>query len=74
MAKPGRTQKQIAERYKGNLGYYRNLHPWRRARLVVSWLAIFGGLIAVGGAQSPAHLAQAIERAATEIKARIAAE
>src|SRR3954471_3993443 len=47
MAKPGRTQKQIAERYKGNLGYYRNLHPWRRARLIVSLLTIIGGLTAL---------------------------
>ena len=35
---------------------------------------IFGGLIAVGGAQSPEYLAQAIERAADEISRRIAAE
>jgi predicted DsbA family dithiol-disulfide isomerase len=35
---------------------------------------IFGGLIAVGGAQSPQYLAQAIERAAEEISSRIAAE
>jgi hypothetical protein len=48
MAKPGRTQKQIAERYKGNLGYYNRLHPWRRWRLVVSFLTIFGGLVAIG--------------------------
>jgi hypothetical protein len=47
MAKPGRTQKQIAERYKGNLGYYRKLHPWRRAKLIVSVLSILGGLIAI---------------------------
>jgi hypothetical protein len=47
MAKPGRTQKQIAERYKGNLGYYRTLHPWRRARVIVSLLTIFGGLLAI---------------------------
>ena len=47
MPKPGRTQKQIAERYKGNLGYYRKLHPWRRARLAVSLLSIFGGLAAL---------------------------
>src|SRR5205809_485492 len=47
MAKPGRTQKQIAERYKGNLGYYRKLHPWRRARLVVSLATILGGLITI---------------------------
>jgi hypothetical protein len=47
MAKPGRTQKQIAERYKGNLGYYRRRHPWRRTRLIVSLVTIFGGLIAI---------------------------
>src|SRR5205085_4132632 len=47
MAKPGRTQKQIAERYKGNLGYYARLHPWRRARAIVSLLSIFGGLFAL---------------------------
>ena len=47
MAKPGRTQKQIAERYKGNLGYYQNLHPWRRARLIVSLLTILAGLLAI---------------------------
>jgi predicted DsbA family dithiol-disulfide isomerase len=35
---------------------------------------IFGGLIAVGGAQSPEHLAQAIERAANELAGRAAAE
>ena len=47
MARPGRTQKQIAERYKGNLGYYRRLHPWRRTRLMVSLITIFGGLLAI---------------------------
>jgi len=47
MAKPARTQKQIAERYKGNLGYYRRLHPWRRTRLVVSLVTIFGGLVTI---------------------------
>jgi hypothetical protein len=47
MAKPGRTQKQIAERYKGNLGYYKRLHPWRRARLIVSLLTLFGGLVVI---------------------------
>jgi predicted DsbA family dithiol-disulfide isomerase len=35
---------------------------------------IFGGLLAVGGAQSPEYLAQAIERAANEISRREAAE
>ena len=47
MARPGRTQKQIAERYKGNLGYYRKLHPWRRARLIVSVATLFAGLVAI---------------------------
>ena len=35
---------------------------------------IFGGLIAVQGAQAPEHLAQAIERAANEHAKRVAAE
>src|SRR5213080_2198262 len=47
MPRPSRTQKQIAERYKGNLGYYRRLHTWRRTRLIVSLLTIFGGLLAI---------------------------
>jgi hypothetical protein len=47
MAKPGRTQKQIAERYKGNLGYYHRLHPWRQMRLIVSLIVIFGGLTTI---------------------------
>ena len=47
MADPRRTQKQIAERYKGNLGYYNKLHPWRRARFIVSFLAIAGGVAAI---------------------------
>lgn len=47
MAKPGRTQKQIADRYKGNLGYYNRLHPWRRWRLIVSSLTIIAGLVAI---------------------------
>jgi hypothetical protein len=47
MARPGRTQKQIAERYKGNLGYYQKLHAWRRARVLVSLLTVFCGLIAI---------------------------
>ena len=47
MAKLGRTQKQIAERYKGNLGYYNKPHPWRRARMLVSLLTICGGLFGI---------------------------
>jgi hypothetical protein len=55
MPKPGRTQKQIAERYKGNLGYYRRLHPWRRTRLIVSLATIFGGLLAIWLFQKHGH-------------------
>jgi hypothetical protein len=47
MATPSRTQKQIAERYKGNLGYYKKVHPWRRARRLSTAIAIIGGLIAI---------------------------
>jgi hypothetical protein len=47
MAKPRRTQKQIAERYKGNLGYNTRLHPWRRWRFITGWLTIIAGLIAI---------------------------
>ena len=47
MATPSRTQKQIAERYKGNLGYYKKVHPWRRARRLVTVISIIGGLIAI---------------------------
>ena len=35
---------------------------------------IFGGLLAVNGAQSPEYLAQAIERASAELARRVAAE
>ncbi len=47
MATPRRTQKQIAERYKGNLGYYKKRHPWRMARWCVSFLALAGGAAAI---------------------------
>ena len=47
MPTPRRTQKQIAERYKGNLGYYNRLHPWRRAHAWVSILAIIGGIAGI---------------------------
>ena len=47
MATPGRTQKQIAERYKGNLGYYKERHPWRIARWWASLLAISGGIAGI---------------------------
>jgi mono/diheme cytochrome c family protein len=47
MATPGRTQKQIAERYKGNLGYYKRKHPWRVARFCASFIALAGGVAAI---------------------------
>src|SRR3954463_6676802 len=47
MATPGRTQKQIAERYKGNLGYYKRKHPWRVARWCASFFAIAGGIAGI---------------------------
>ena len=47
MAAPRRTQKQIAERYKGNLGYTVRKHGWRRARYWISFLAIVGGIAGI---------------------------
>ena len=47
MATSGRTQKQIAERYKGNLGYYKRKHPWRVARWCANLLAIAGGIAGI---------------------------
>ena len=47
MAAPSRTQKQIAERYKGNLGYYNKQHPWRRARSIATVVAIVGGIVGI---------------------------
>jgi class III cytochrome C family protein len=61
MATPGRTQKQIAERYKGNLGYYKRKHPWRVARFTVSFLALAGGLAAIIAYQSRIFRKQASE-------------
>jgi hypothetical protein len=61
MATPGRTQKQIAERYKGNLGYYKRKHPWRVARFIVSFLALAGGLAVIIAYQSRIFRKQASE-------------
>jgi hypothetical protein len=47
MPQPHRTQKQIADRYKGNLGYYKMPSRWRRARFWTTFLGITGGLIAI---------------------------
>ena len=61
MATPGRTQKQIAERYKGNLGYYKRKHPWRVARFTVSFLALAGGLAVIIAYQNRIFRKQASE-------------
>ncbi len=42
-----RTQKQVAERLKGNLDYYAKPHPWRTLRFCVSALTIIAGIAAV---------------------------
>ena len=47
MATPRRTQKQIAEEYQGNLGYFSKVHLGRLARFMVSFLAISVGLAAI---------------------------
>jgi hypothetical protein len=47
MATPGRTQKQIADRYQGEVGYPRRNHPWRVARFIVSFVAIAGGIAGI---------------------------
>ena len=47
MARPGRTQKQTAERYQGNLRYYAKFHLWRNARLIVSLFAIIASIVGI---------------------------
>src|SRR5205085_9887573 len=47
MAPAARTQKQIAERYKGNLGYYKRNHPARLARFCISFLALARGVAGI---------------------------
>ena len=42
-----RTQKQVAERLKGNLDYYDKPHPWRTLRLTISALSLLLGIAAV---------------------------
>ena len=46
MATPNRTSKQIAERFKGNLDYFKQPHYWRRLRLWVGLLVFIFGLAA----------------------------
>src|SRR6187399_1127087 len=47
MAIPRRTQKEISERYQGNLRYYNRIHLWRTSRFLVSFFAICAGLAAI---------------------------
>ena len=47
MAEPERTQKQIAQRYQGNLSYTSKTHPWRLARWIASLIALAGGTAAI---------------------------
>ena len=44
MAGPNRTQKQVAEKYKGNLAYYHKSHYFRRLRLIAFLVAVIGSL------------------------------
>src|SRR5438477_8156541 len=47
MAQSRQTQKQIAGKYQGNLGFYDKIQLWRFARLTVSFLAISASLAAI---------------------------
>ncbi len=47
MAAPRRTQKQISQRYGGNLGYYNRLHVWRRIRMAASLIVIVAGIAGI---------------------------
>ena len=47
MDEPRRSQKQLAERLKGNLDYYNKSHPWRTLRWWTSALFLLAGVAAV---------------------------
>ncbi len=47
MATPQRTQKSIAERFKGNLDYYKKAHYLRRAKFLVTSGVVVVGLAAM---------------------------
>jgi hypothetical protein len=47
MDTPERTQKEIAGRYRGDVGYLSRPHPWRVARFIATFLAIVGGSAAI---------------------------
>ena len=41
------TQKQISERYWKIVGRYLELHPWRLAKTLFTWICIIGGIAAI---------------------------
>ena len=41
------TQKQIAQRFKGNLDYFKKPHYWRRLRFLTILIVTLGGLAAM---------------------------
>jgi decaheme cytochrome c component MtrC/MtrF-like protein len=47
MATPRKSQKEISEKYQGNLRYYNKIHLARLARFLVSFIAICAGLAAI---------------------------
>ncbi len=47
MATPRKSQKQISEKYQGNLRYYNRIHFARLARFLISFLAVCAGLAAI---------------------------
>jgi hypothetical protein len=49
MAEQPRTQKQIAQKYKDNLDYYRHGHFFRRLKLICFLVAVFGSIGLVFG-------------------------
>jgi Class III cytochrome C family len=55
MATPRRSQKQISEKYQGNLRYYNKIHFGRLARVAVSLLAISAGIAAIIVYQKRGH-------------------
>src|SRR5450631_3121662 len=45
MPTPRKDQKQIAQRYAANLRYFRNLHPFRRARMLLTLACLIMGVV-----------------------------
>ena len=46
------TQKQIAQRFKGNLDYFRKAHYWRRLRFLTILIVSLVGGAALAGVHS----------------------